>query len=118
MKNKDVLVGREPTNEEIDLVSGGQSYRENPEGNGGSLAFGIASSWTSTVAGGAVGLTIGGPIGAVVGGGIGFILGVGSNLAYHSATSSSGLGGSGAASGGGGGSLIIDRTGGTRIGER
>jgi len=49
---------------------------------GGSLAFAIASSWSSAVLGAGVGLTLGGPVGGLIGGGAGFSVAVIVNIGY------------------------------------
>lgn len=68
---------RELNLEEINAVSGGD-------------AMDFAISYTTTVIGGAIGLTVGGPVGGVVGGAIGFVAGTVISVGY---SLTSGIGG-------------------------
>lgn len=106
---------RELTPEEIKMVGGGQAYREEGTGDN-NLAFGVATSWASTVGSAAIGFTIAGPAGALIGAGVGLTLGTTANVAYHySQSSSGGEAPSSGMSGGSNGMITIDRTGGSRI---
>lgn len=71
---------RELNLEEINAVSGGDID-----------PMDVAVSYSSTVIGGAIGLTVAGPVGGIVGGAIGFTAGIVMSVGYSLATSIGGM---------------------------
>ena len=69
---------QELTERQIDEVSGGSLS--------GDIAFGLAGTWASTVAGAAAGSIVPGA-GTLAGAGVGFVLGASINIGYALATS-------------------------------